>query len=122
MVGDFSEQLKRAYQAKVIQNLEKTVRAVALVVDAELVNTTPVKSGRARSNWNPSLNTPDATIREPGQKKSIDPIASAYKITDTILISNNLPYIKKLNAGSSKQAPAGFVDAALAKGKRAVKK
>ena len=119
---DFSTQLKNAYRTKVIENLEKTVRAVALVVDAELVNTTPVKSGRARSNWNPSLNTPDATIREPGQKQSIDPIAKSYKITDTILISNNLPYIKRLNEGSSKQAPAGFVDAALAKGKRAVKK
>jgi len=119
---DFDAQLEKAYQVKVIQNLEKTVRAVALVVDAELVNMTPVDTGRARSNWNPSLNVPDGTIREPGQKKSIDPIASAYKITDTILISNNLPYIKPLNNGSSKQAPAGFVDAALAKGKRAVKK
>jgi hypothetical protein len=121
-MASFDEQLDAAYKNKVIGRLEKTVRAVAPVVDAELVATTPVKSGRARANWNPSLNVPDTTIREPNQKQSIDPIAAAYKITDTILISNNLPYIKKLNAGSSKQAPAGFVDKALAKGKRAVKK
>ena len=38
-----------------------------------------------------------------------------------ILISNNLPYINALNDGSSKQAPAGFVDSALSKGKRAVR-
>lgn len=122
MTGDFQAQLDAAYKTKVIGTLEKTVRAIALIVDETLVNTTPVKSGRARSNWNPSLNTPDGTIREPGQKPSIDPINAAYRITDTILISNNLPYIKKLNSGSSKQAPAGFVDAALARGKRAVKK
>ncbi len=118
---DFQTQLNNAYQKKVIQKLERTVRAVALIVDAELVATTPVDTGRARSNWNPSLNVPDSSIVEPNQKKSINPVAAAYKITDTILISNNLPYIKALNNGSSQQAPAGFVDAALAKGKRAVK-
>ena len=122
MADDFQAQLDAAYKTKVIGTLEKTVRAVALVVDSTLVDTTPVKTGRARGNWNPSLNVPDATIREPNQKKPIEPIAAAYKITDTILISNNLPYIKRLNEGYSKQAPAGFVDAALERGKRAVKK
>lgn len=122
MADDFQAQLDAAYKTKVIGTLEKTVRAVALVVDETLVNTTPVDTGRARSNWNPSLNTPDGTIVEPDHKKPIAPVAAAYKITDTILISNNLPYIKRLNEGYSKQAPAGFVDAALERGKRAVKK
>ena len=120
-MADFQQQLDAAYNKKVLDRLEKTVRAVALVVDAELVAATPVDTGRARSNWNPSLNVPDTTIQEPNQKKVIDPIVSAYKITDTILISNNLPYINRLNEGYSKQAPAGFVDLALQKGKRAVK-
>ena len=119
MVG-FQAQLDAAFKKKVTENLEKTVRAVALVVDSTLVATTPVLTGRARANWNPSLNVPDTALREPNQKKPIDPINSAYKITDTILISNNLPYIKRLNEGYSKQAPAGFVDAALERGKRAV--
>jgi hypothetical protein len=118
---DFQQQLDDAYKIKVLNNLEKTVRAVALIVDAELVATTPVDTGRARSNWNPSLNTPDTSIVEPNQKKPIQPALAAYKITDTILITNNLPYIKPLNNGSSKQAPAGFVDIALEKGKRAVR-
>lgn len=122
MADDFDRQLDAAYKRKVLDNLEKTVRAVALVVDAELVAATPVDTGRARANWNPSLNEPDTTIHEPNQKKAISPIAAAFKLTDTILISNNLPYIKRLNEGSSKQAPAGFVDMALEKGKRAVKK
>ncbi len=117
----FKQQLDAAYKNKVVGTLEKTVRGVTLVVDQTLAITTPVDTGRARANWLPSLNTPDVRIVEPGQKSSIDATLKAYKITDTILISNNLPYIQKLNNGSSKQAPAGFVDAALQVGKNAVK-
>lgn len=123
MADSFENQLKQAYETKVVKNLEKTVRAVALVVDAELVRTTPVDTGRARANWLPSLNVPDnRQIDGPASNKPpIDQAIAAYKLADTILISNNLPYIRKLNEGSSQQAPAGFVDSALAKGKRAVK-
>lgn len=126
---DFSSQLKNAYQQKVLVNLDQTIRRVAIVVDTALVETTPVKSGRARSNWLPSLNTPNRNIIEVPKdangvnlKPPIDPVLSGFKLSDTILITNNLPYIRKLNEGSSVQAPAGFVDIALTKGKRAVKK
>lgn len=112
----FRFQLNRAYQKKVIENLEKTIRAVALVVDAELVNTTPVDTGRARSNWLPSLNVPDLRTVEPGGKPAVGPVADSFRIDDTILITNNLPYIRRLNEGSSLQAPAGFVEAAIARG------
>jgi hypothetical protein len=117
----FSSDLKKAYATKVLGTLEKTVRAVALVVDGELAITTPVDTGRARANWLPSLNSPDTRQVQPGQKPNLEKSISSYKISDKILITNNLPYIRKLNDGSSKQAPAGFVDAAIAKGKRAIK-
>lgn len=117
----FQQDLDRAYKKKVIGTLEKTVRAVALIVDSALVNTTPVDTGRARSNWLPSLNIPDVRIVEPGQKPNIRNAILQYNIADNILITNNLPYIQKLNDGSSKQAPAGFVDAALQVGKQAVR-
>jgi hypothetical protein len=120
-MDSFDKQLENAYKNKVIGTLEKTVRAVAFVVDAELVRATPVDTGRARSNWIPSLNSPDVRLVDPNQKPDISPVIKSYKLDDTILISNNLPYIKNLNNGSSQQAPAGFVDKALAKGKRAIK-
>lgn len=121
-MSDFDKQLDNAYKNKVLGTLEKTVRAIAFVVDAELVKATPVDTGRARSNWIPSLNTPDVRLVDPNQKPDISPVIKSYTLDDTILISNNLPYIKKLNSGSSLQAPAGFVDMALAKGKQAVKR
>lgn len=120
-MANFRDQLNKAYKNKVLGQLEKTIRAVALVVDSELVNTTPVDTGRARSNWIPSINVVNPVTVEPNNKPSIAPVLKEFKITDTILISNNLPYIRRLNEGSSKQAPAGFVDAAVAKGKRVIR-
>lgn len=114
--------LDAAYKNKVIGTLEKTVRAVTLVVDKTLADTTPVDTGRARANWLPSLNAPDTRQVEAGQKEDVGPVLASYRIKDTIYISNNLPYIRRLNDGWSKQAPAGFVDRALAIAKRAVKK
>lgn len=118
----FKDRMDNIYRNKVIKPLEKKVRAVALTLDAELVATTPVDTGRARSNWLPSLNVPDTRRVEPGQKPDIGPTLGAYKVTDTILISNNLPYINRLNEGSSKQAPAGFVQAAIQRAKRIIRK
>lgn len=122
-MSDFEKQLDKAYQKKVVDRLDKTVRAVALFVDSELVSTTPVDLGGARANWIPSLNTPDTrTIEAPvSNKPSVKPILDSYKLNDTILLTNNLPYIRRLNDGWSTQAPAGFVDDALQKGKRLVK-
>jgi hypothetical protein len=117
----FKQQLDRAYANKVVGTLEKTVRAVAFIVDNQLAVSTPVDTGRARANWQPSLNTPATGTLQPGQKPDAAQVAAAYKIADQILITNNLPYIRRLNEGSSKQAPAGFVDEAIAVGKRAVK-
>lgn len=122
-MASFRSQLNRAYDKKVLGRLEKTIRAIALIVDAELVRTTPVDKGRARANWLPSLNVPDNRMIDgpASNKPSIKPTLNSFKLSDTILITNNLPYIRSLNDGSSQQAPAGFVDMALEKGKRAVK-
>lgn len=119
-MSDFRRQLDNAYKVKVEGALEKTVRKVALAVDAQLVLTTPVDTGRARSNWISSLNTPDVRIVEPGTVPNIPGVAEKYTLSDTILITNSLPYIKPLNEGHSKQAPAGFVELAVQAGVDAV--
>lgn len=114
--SDFRRELNTAYKVKVEGTLENTVKKTALAVDAAVVFATPVDTGRARSNWIPSLNTPDTRTVEPGQKPDAEAAISAYKLADTIYISNSLPYIQRLNEGHSKQAPAGFVDIAVRTG------
>lgn len=119
---DFRSKMDRLYGRKVIEPLSKKVRAVALEIDRILVQTTPVDTGRARANWLPTLNTPSKEKVDAGAPADILPVLGAYKITDTIFITNNLPYIQRLNDGYSKQAPAGFVEAAIAAVKRTIKK
>ncbi len=45
----------------------------------------------------------------------------ALTVDDIVTITNSVPYIDKLNAGSSSQAPANFVDEAIFAGARATK-
>ena len=35
--------------------------------------------------------------------------SAGFEVGDTIYLANNLPYIRKLEEGSSQQAPAGMV-------------
>ncbi|WP_293395539.1 hypothetical protein [Nevskia sp.] len=90
---------------------------LALDIDSRLVLATPVKSGRARSNWLASVDEPRREIVEP--RTDDETLAEAVAVVDRakeyplIYITNNLPYIQRLNEGSSKQAPAAFVETAI---------
>lgn len=117
----FTSQLDKAYQNKVIGTLEKAMRAVALVVDSELVNNTPVDTGRAKNNWLPSLNVSDNRLLEASEVNVGAGALGSFTFRDTILFTNNLPYIRSLNDGSSEKAPAGFVDNAIQVGKNALR-
>lgn len=111
-------------------NADKLVRKVALAVDAAVVLATPVDTGRARSNWQVDLNrAPDGTLPEPASPAEgaarataeAKEKAAAYKTGDVLHITNNLPYIGRLNEGWSAQAPAGFVEEAALAGAATVK-
>lgn len=110
----------------VAANADRLVRRCALATDAAVVIATPVDTGRARSNWQVELGqaatgTVDA-LDKSGQgaisqgKRVID----GYKSGSTLNITNNLPYIERLNDGWSAQAPAGFVEKAVQIGVNAI--
>jgi len=113
MTNDVAKQVERVMQEIIYPVHAEAVRGTVLRVLGELEVSTPVKSGRARSNWNvssaaPDLSTSDRTVpRDQSETiKSIDADRINY-------VSNGLPYIQKLNDGSSKQAPQNFVDIAV---------
>lgn len=102
----------------------------ALAADQAVVLATPVDKGRARSNWLVELDAPARTTVEPyapglggntGGANAAAAIAQGQATialyngdrNTAIAISNNLPYIGRLNEGSSLQAPAGFVEKAV---------
>lgn len=133
MMGTFATLSKSLrQQAKNIEsNSSLLVRRCATVVIEELAVRTPIDSGRAKSNWIVTLNSPTIarieahhfgvlgstspqTIKTVQARAAI--VITRFKIGDTVIIQNNLDYIDDLEKGTgSKQAPAGFVHQSLAR-------
>lgn len=99
--------------------LEQAVKQLTVEVTANLIESTPVDTGWARANWVPTIATaavetvgsPDA-VSSAGQQTGIATVIGSYRLgangTPTF-VTNNVPYIRRLNEGHSQKAPAGFV-------------
>lgn len=128
-LGDFARRI-RLRGRQVEEGVNRIVRKIALVADRELVMETPVDTGRARSNWQVSLGSPITSQREPfspgeglGKGEGANAAGALAqgqdkigkrKTEQDIYIQNNVDYIGALNNdGTSAQAPAGFVQAAI---------
>lgn len=114
----------------------KTTEKIALTILGQLVYSTPVDSSKALSNWQLNVGSPikfkiDAYF--PGefgssQKQSAQAALEAAKKAlqgrksgEPIYITNNLPYINRLNDGHSKQTTPGFIERAILLGRRSVR-
>jgi hypothetical protein len=124
------------------RTLASDIAATAVIIGlTDLVNVTPVDTGAALSNWQVSLNEPVPETLPPyapsqrgkmvagswthtidpsvTREANIPPTLEAARARllekqpgDAIHLQNWVPYIVKLNNGSSQQAPAGFVERA----------
>lgn len=128
-LGTFAKRIRKIGQ-NIERNADETVRRCALAVDSTVVLATPVDTGRARGNWQVELNAPAAGTTaslSPSGREAIEQGKSTiagYKggtKEAAVHITNNLPYIGRLNEGHSAQAPAGFVERAIEVGVQAVK-
>ncbi len=102
---------------QVVQDHRRLCVAVAIAVDSRLVEATPVDTGRARGNWLPSIGAPrtdevDARDAAAAVDEAVQTFNPAPEFP-VMYLANNLPYIGVLNNGSSKQAPAGFVESSI---------
>lgn len=130
MSGSFSTFAARMRRRgrQVEEGVNRVVRTTALIADQNLVLSTPVDTGRARSNWQVSIGSPIESEREPfapGELGSTagpnaqaaiaqgEQVINRRQPEETIFITNNLPYIQRLNDGYSAQAPVGFVQTAV---------
>lgn len=110
------------------RRLESAMRRVALAVHGELLSTTPIDTGWARNNWVPQVGSSfegTAGTREDAEAGRLDrsPMTQglsavrAYRLEQgDIHLTDNVPYIESLNAGSSKKAPAAFVQGSIVRG------
>ena len=95
------------------QQMEKLLRVAVLETDSRLKQASPVDTGRFRVSWQVGENA------APGGEKpastysgipQIDRIGyQQEKLGNVYSVHNNLPYAEPLANGSSKQAPAGWV-------------
>jgi hypothetical protein len=128
-LGELDGDMKKTGK-RVAENADRLVRRCALAVDAAVVLATPVDTGRARSNWQVEVGSPASGTIDSGFDKGGGSAISqgkdaieSYKGESNkagIFITNNLPYIERLNDGWSAQAPAGFVEKAMQVGIDAV--
>lgn len=116
--------------------MDLVAQRVATRVSDFVIDNTPVDTGKARSNWLVTLQRPANTVREPfapGERLGLSETANANaakaaakRVIDSqrsgqsIIIQNNVPYIRALNDGSSQQAPRNFVEQAVKTGTEAV--
>lgn len=126
-LSDFSRRITVRGRG-IAENTDRLVRRVALAADQAVVMGTPVDTGRARSNWIAQIGSaPSGTVEPyaPGEAGSTtgansqaamdqaEAVISGYNNGQEIHITNNIPYIQRLNDGYSAQAPANFVEQAV---------
>jgi hypothetical protein len=110
----FTTDLTRFAQ-KALRRHTQVLRSVALSADSSAILISPVDTGRFRANWNAALNSADGSTTERTDPGGQDALARGAGVIaragggDTIILSNNLPYARRLNNGWSQQAPAGIL-------------
>jgi hypothetical protein len=103
---------EKAYQVRV----ETVLRKVTLDLSAQLIQMSPVDTGRFRNNWylsvgyGPNTGTNDGADRSGNSALArISSNLGTIKLGQLIWVTNNLPYATRLEYGYSKQAPGGMV-------------
>lgn len=97
------------------------VKRIALVILRILVVESPVDEGRFVNNWLVGIsNRLTGTLAGTDKNRTIafargKRVLAKYAAFRPVFISNNLPYARKLNEGSSDQAPANFVEKSVRK-------
>lgn len=127
---DLAEEARvRAIVQGIERTAEKTVTKITLDVTANLQalpqdDGTPRDTGWASANWVPAIGEPhDEAAGQPGDASAAAAESEAGKAEvlnysleqGKVFVSNNVPYITRLNEGHSQQVAPGFVQRAIEK-------
>ena len=121
----------RGRAKEVVKGVELRVIHSAIAASDTVIETTPFLTGQAKSGWNASFGTPKPLNPKPfvsgnreanneGAKSRNRAIILGWRIgKGTIFIANGVPHIRRLEDGSSAQAPNGMTKQALAAARQA---
>jgi hypothetical protein len=124
-VASFEDQMRRI-EINTVRRLDLLGRKIALELFRRVIYKTPVDSGRARANWQVTIGSAASGTVEIDDTNGTATMTRAtaasrgFRAGDIIYLTNNLPYIMKLEEGGypdgpktvggfSRQAPAGMV-------------
>lgn len=105
---------------------EKVIRGTITDLTSAIIKGTPVDTGRLRGNWMASINRASRKKTTKVDKGGDTTIAKAievlnrFKLGNVFYLSNNLPYVEKIEYGGSGQAPQGMVRINVNKAQRMI--
>lgn len=114
----------RAFANDIPKQVNEIKKQAVQEIILQVVPDTPVRTGQARSNYFTTNGTASGSITAHGPftkdgYQSVNRMRVALQGARpgvAMHITNNLPYIARLNQGYSAQAPAQFVEIAIARG------
>lgn len=102
------------FTVKLENGSHKTVKEITFQALKMIIEETPVDTGRAKSNWYINPNIPSKEVdwdkKTPNITEEMSKVNGKEKV---IYITNNLPYIMRLEHGWSRKRPAGMVAISL---------
>ena len=97
---------------RVNSQVDAQIRAVTIGLFSSVIKMTPVDTGRAKGNWQCTITNPATeVINRNGEGAALGEVLSVVPqhAGNKVFLSNNLPYIERLEYGYSNQAPSGMV-------------
>jgi len=105
--------------SRVNRRIDTQIRKSTIELFGSVIKMTPVDTGRAKGNWQCTIGSAAMSeiTRNDGSKKDSLSGSIAYEEViktvppagNVVWLANNVPYIRKLEYGSSNQAPGGMV-------------
>ncbi len=100
--------------AKIInKRADLAINEALLAVQAEVRKRTPVRFGGLRAAWRFEIEGKGYVWAEPVLKDEFfsETITLKYTLKDNVILFNPQPYAKKIERGTSRQAPSGILAA-----------
>ena len=107
-MSDFSAEIK-SFNARALEAVGVAREGIIISLFNAVILDTPVDSGRAIGNWQASAEKPKLTkVERFGESGALAEVQQ--NMTEgTMYLTNNLPYIERLEYGYSQKSPDGMV-------------
>jgi hypothetical protein len=105
----------KSMDKEVVTFVNKANRLQAFETLTEIKRKTPVDTGRAKNSWVLTNNKNEFKDAQRDGTRFSSPIIGPVsdRRIETLYLTNGTPYIEDLNRGSSRQAPARFIEKAV---------